>query len=414
MTATPVFKDQAPDTLFAGDQGFMDQLFNLVPTNAYDAAGYSLTLVPDSAGVPRLRKMGMSGIATGFNIDGLGGAGALAAGDLAVVSQGTVEKRVALSAVKTFMQDIAALTAAGALAGADLIGASQSGTVKKVTLTDLRTFAQDISGLSAAAALSDADLAFVSQSGVPKKVTLGNLGAGNGVYTPMSGNATLTKDSSRRQLFDPNGSNREVTLDATCNVTGTWFILANESQVYTITVKNSGGGVISTLNYRSSVTLFYTGTSWSELSLPDIASIGAHAYYGIGHTGSTYLGSNASHLGRVAITDTGVGVNPNGNFNPSYGFHVGTSGNANSITVDNTTGGVGICAVPHASAALNMASITQGFGLPVMSVGQRDAIASPKHMLMVACDTGSAATDSISYYNANAADWYELIGVATP
>jgi hypothetical protein len=65
-----------------------------------------------------------------------------------------------------------------------------------------------------------------------------------------------------------------------------------------------------------------------------------------------------------------------------------------------TTGAAGIgTATPHASAALEVASTTQGLLLPALTTAQRDAVAAPAAGLLVY----NATTNKLNFYNGT--DW---------
>lgn len=57
--------------------------------------------------------------------------------------------------------------------------------------------------------------------------------------------------------------------------------------------------------------------------------------------------------------------------------------NANNVSITGGTANFGTAASPNASCALQITSTTQGFGLPVMTSTQRNAIASPATGLKV-------------------------------
>lgn len=82
--------------------------------------------------------------------------------------------------------------------------------------------------------------------------------------TTASGNITLYGYSNPYQLIDTNGTDRDVTLDATTNVTGRTFTIRNTG-ANTITIKNSGGSTVTTVSTGASKTVVYSGAAWVAL-----------------------------------------------------------------------------------------------------------------------------------------------------
>lgn len=66
--------------------------------------------------------------------------------------------------------------------------------------------------------------------------------------TTMSGNQTLTSASQPIQFDDPNGGNRDVTLDATNHVFARQLTIVHTGSANTLTVKDSGGGTLAVLS----------------------------------------------------------------------------------------------------------------------------------------------------------------------
>lgn len=79
--------------------------------------------------------------------------------------------------------------------------------------------------------------------------------------TTMSGNATLSAGSSTTyQFFDPNGSDRDVTLPATA--TGMSYVIYNFGSANTLTVKANGGSTVTTVAFGTFKTVIYSGSAW--------------------------------------------------------------------------------------------------------------------------------------------------------
>lgn len=83
--------------------------------------------------------------------------------------------------------------------------------------------------------------------------------------TVCTGNATLTSASRRYQFFDAGASNRDCTLDATCEAGGVGFVIWNFGVANNIVVKNAGGDTLATLTPSSGTTVVYDGTAWQVM-----------------------------------------------------------------------------------------------------------------------------------------------------
>jgi hypothetical protein len=81
--------------------------------------------------------------------------------------------------------------------------------------------------------------------------------------TTMSSNATLTTSSNSYQFFDPNGSDRDVTLPS--GVLGQAFLIKHIGGANTITIKASGGSTVTTATTGVIKTLVYDGSAWQIL-----------------------------------------------------------------------------------------------------------------------------------------------------
>lgn len=78
----------------------------------------------------------------------------------------------------------------------------------------------------------------------------------------LTGNVTLAAGDKNIQVFDPNGANRDVTLDAT-HSTGDWYHITNKGTGgYILTVKNSGGTTIGTVANGVTVGFRRESSAW--------------------------------------------------------------------------------------------------------------------------------------------------------
>lgn len=79
--------------------------------------------------------------------------------------------------------------------------------------------------------------------------------------TTMSGNATITAGTSKTyQFFDPNGSDRNVTLPVAA--TGLTYFIMNIGSANTLTVKDNGGSNLATILAGNFNTFIYSGSAW--------------------------------------------------------------------------------------------------------------------------------------------------------
>ena len=81
--------------------------------------------------------------------------------------------------------------------------------------------------------------------------------------TQMAGNAVLTAASSTYQFFDPNGSNRDVTLPPP--TTGMAFVIKHYGVANSVVVKDAAAATVVTLAATEAATVIYDGTAWQVL-----------------------------------------------------------------------------------------------------------------------------------------------------
>lgn len=122
--------------------------------------------------------------------------------------------------------------------------------------------------------------------------------------------------------------------------------------------------------------------------------------------GSTIANANlalhVSNPGSYFQFSLGIGVAPS----TGEKFHVSTSGVANAIVAIDSSGDVLLgTATDDTSCMLNLVSTTKGFGLPVMSTTQQNAISGPRTGLVIYNST----TGGIGYYTGAA--WKSVVGI---
>jgi len=88
----------------------------------------------------------------------------------------------------------------------------------------------------------------------------------------LSGNITLNETYPNRLKLDPNGGNRDVTLDAVATSNGLWYQIVNSADAAeNLVVKNVGGDTIVTINQNEEAIVWCDGTAWIRYRVATIA-----------------------------------------------------------------------------------------------------------------------------------------------
>lgn len=87
-----------------------------------------------------------------------------------------------------------------------------------------------------------------------------------------AGAITLTERSRNWQKIDPDGSNRNVTLDATTEKPGSYFRIINAADAAeNLVVKDSAGNTLATINQNEQGEFWYSGAAWIVVAVQTIA-----------------------------------------------------------------------------------------------------------------------------------------------
>lgn len=205
------------------------------------------------------------------------------------------------------------------------------------------TTPSNLTGLTATTTPVSTDILYivVDPSGTPlaRKVTVGNLFANQTLTgllklppttTTMSGNVTLTSTSNSYQNFDPNGSNRDVTLPTAAD--GMMFFINHVGSANTLTVKNAAAATVATITNGSAGVFQYDGTAsvWRVLSPPAAMLLSTSL------TTPLIIGGTTTTSALTFRTTTGVGTT-----NADMIFQVGNNGATEAMRILNS-GFVGI------------------------------------------------------------------------
>ncbi len=136
---------------------------------------------------------------------------------------------------------------------------SAAATVATITAGSLASVAYDATGatwrvLGGSGGITPGSDASLEDLTVTRALTL------TPTATTMSGNATLTATSTYSQYFDPNGSDRSVTLPTPAS--GMSFLIKHTGSANVLTIKDSGASTLTTLAAGSALTAHYVGSSW--------------------------------------------------------------------------------------------------------------------------------------------------------
>ena len=109
------------------------------------------------------------------NIAGIDSTGTAQSTDEVVIDRLGSPLKVTLEKIKTFIYDISGVTAANAAQTSDEVVVTRSGSVYKLTLDKIKTLFYNISGLSSANAAQDSDEVVITRDGSPLRLTIGKI-----------------------------------------------------------------------------------------------------------------------------------------------------------------------------------------------------------------------------------------------
>lgn len=221
------------------------------------------------------------------------------------------------------------------------------------------------------------------------------------------------------------------------NYTGTTGIgssaLAVSSGSYNTAVGNAAGGAISGSTHSNNTHVGAYAQSQGSSGIGN-SVFGAFALRYGGGSYNTYVGTNTAAFNTGSF-NTQIGYNAaqaggSGTYNIVLGAYVEvpTIGNSGQLNIGNVLYGIGMhstttnsatpttngrigigVAVPHASAALDVAGTDKGFLPPRMTQTQRNAISSPANGLIIYCtdclDNGGVNAGVLQVYQSSSSSW---------
>lgn len=210
-------------------------------------------------------------------------------------------------------------------------------------------------------------------------------------YEVLGGDKTLSIGSPRNQFLSGGGGARNVTLDATTEVTGTTFFIVQALSSGSLVIKSSGGTTLTTLSYAGEgVRYTWSGAAWLPVTVPTSFITGGIHYVGFNYdaTPPTATIIGVGNTGKIHATATGVGVSTGGTA-PSALFHVSAAGNANALLVDDTTGHVGIGAAADATYLVKLTDSTTYVAFYITGTNAAVVTSDGTHTVRVGVNSGT-------------------------
>lgn len=104
----------------------------------------------------------------------------------------------------------------------------------------------------------------LNDQSLPDVIGRGLLAVAGGFYeATLSGNLTLTAEYPLVIRLDPDGSNRDVTLEAEATSSGMFRMIVNAANgAEDLVIKNDGGSTIATANQNEAALVYCDGTDW--------------------------------------------------------------------------------------------------------------------------------------------------------
>ena len=171
------------------------------------------------------------------------------------------------------------------------------------------------------------------------------------VAASLSGNATFDETSALVAFLDPNGSNRNVTAVASCEIAGFVRFFYNSGSANTLTIKSSAADTLATLAIGDWCVLFHTGSAWKVAVSQSLSSVLAAA------SSWTALQTFASG---AALKDSVSYFYDDGDATKKLAFQVSgiTAGTTRTLTAPDASGTLALLNTAQTwSAAQNIANL---------------------------------------------------------
>jgi hypothetical protein len=249
--------------------------------------------------------------------------------------------------------------------------------------------ARDVTGITAPATDSAGHTLVIHNTG-SNNIVLKNEDANSTAANrfTLSADITIAANQSHTLIYDATSTRWRSLVTSTGGSSVTNLTFSGASSPVTI---NSSSGTGVTFTAGTGISLSATSDNITITnSSPAISDHNALSNLTTGdvHTQYAFLNGRSSGQtlkGGTGVTDvlTLVGTSGNGTAtSAAIRFNVGNNGGTTAATILNN-GKIGIGGTPDTSALLDITTTTLGFGLPVMTSTQRDAISAPKEGLLV-------------------------------